>query len=155
MKEAQMVDAAIAYAAEIGFAYEYGDLRPYGREAICHIPSQTIYMQPGLLACKERSLAWHEIAHAVLGHEPTMFEHLNRRQELAADEWASHMLIDHGEYALAEEKFGANTEWIAQELCVLEKIVVAYERTLLRIGDEVIVNARLGRGQWTQKLEAV
>lgn len=149
-----MVDSAIAFAVSIGYDYQYADLRQYGREAMCHIPTRTIFMQPGLLPRKECFLAWHEIAHAVLGHEPTMFEHINRKQELAADEWAAHQVIPLPEYILAEEKFGTNTEWIAEDLDVLEKAVIAFERTLTRVGDDIYVNARMGAGQWSAKVSA-
>lgn len=150
-----MVHLAHAYASSIGYTVEHVDLRQFGREAMCHNPSRTIYVHPGMHHRKERSLTWHELGHATLEHEPSIFEAINRRQERQADEWAAHMLIDHVEYMLAVEKYGTNTEWIAQDLGVLEKLLTAYVRTLHRVGDVVYVNPKMGAGQWDRRLEAV
>ena len=96
----------------------------------------------------------HELGHAVYGHEPTLFEHINQKAERAADEWAAHFLISPEDYRAAEARYGLHLDWIAQELGVLERLVVAFERTLLRIGDSVYVRPKLGVGQWTAQYSA-
>jgi len=90
-----------------------------------------------MLYRKERSVLAHELAHATYGDKPDIFGNTSRRQEARADEWAAHFLIDHHEYRIAEERYGARTDWISQELCVLDRLVIAYERTLQRIGNTV------------------
>lgn len=147
------MQALYDHATARGVQIEYGDLRHLGRAGDCHAPSKRIRVQTGLLYRKERSVLAHELAHEFYGDEPDMFGNMSERAENRADEWAAHFLIDLGEYRLAEEKFGARTDWIAQELDVLERLVVAYERTLHRIGDAVYVSPRLGAGNWAARFE--
>ncbi|CAG7622345.1 ImmA/IrrE family metallo-endopeptidase [Leucobacter soli] len=141
------------YATARGVQIEYCDLRDLGRAGDYHRPTRTIRLQPGMLYRKERSVLAHELAHDYHGDEPDMFGALPRRSENRADEWAAHFLIDPEEYRIAEEKFGTHTEWIAQDLGVLERLVIAYERTLHRIGDHVYIGAKLGAGNWSAKFE--
>lgn len=139
------------YAMELGVSIEYTDLD--GRIGGYRHDLRHIRLQTGMLYRKERSVLAHELAHAVYGDEPDMFGHLPQRVEDRADEWAAHFLIDPAEYRIAEEKYGVHLDWIAQELCVLERLVVAYERTLHRIGNAVYVNPKLGHGNWAAKYE--
>lgn len=138
-------------ATELGVRIEYTDLTHLNRDGDYNRQTRTIRLQEGMLYRHHRSVLAHEIAHAIADDENTMFEHINDRQERLADEWAAHLLIDQEEYRLAERKFGNNIEWIAQELCVTDELVVAYERTLHRIGDDIYINPRMGAGQWRQK----
>lgn len=147
------MEALFDYAMERGVQIEYADLRHLGRAGDCHAPTHRIRLQRGMLYRKERSVLAHELAHDFYGDVPDMFGNLTQRQEDRANEWAAHFLIDPQEYRLAEERFGSNVEWIAQELCVLEKLVIAYERTLHRVGDVIYVNPRIGVGQWQNRYE--
>lgn len=142
------------YAMARGVQIEYCDLRHLRRAGDCHAPTKHIRLQTGMLYRKERSTLAHELAHEYYGDEPDMFGSLPKRVEDRADEWAAHFLIDHNEYRIAEEKYGTHLDWIAQELCVLEKLVVAYERTLQRIGNSIYINPKLGSGQWAGKVSA-
>lgn len=146
------MQALYDYATKLGVSIEYTNLK--GRIGGYRHDRRHIRIQTGMLYRKERCVLAHELGHATYGDEPDIFGRMPERVEDRADEWAAHFLIDPAEYRFAEEKYGTNTEWIAQELCVLRKLVVAYERTLLRIGDEVFVNARMGAGQWSQKVTA-
>lgn len=132
---------------------EYADLTHLKRSGDFDLYTRTIRLEPGMLYRKERCELAHELAHATFGDEPSMFDITNRRQEARADEWAAHFLIDPNEYQMAEEKYGADTAWIAQELSVIRRIVIAYERTLKRIGDEVYVKPRHGRAQWISRFQ--
>lgn len=139
------------YATQLGVTIEYTKLD--GRVGGYRHDIRHIRMQQGMLPVKERSVLAHELGHATYGDEPTIFRHMNSKQERRADEWAAHFLIDAEEYRLAEERFGSHTRWIAQELGVLEKLVHAYERTLHRVGDSVYVSPRMGAKQWGRKME--
>lgn len=142
------------YATARGVQVEYRtDLDPRHPGLYCHGTS-TIELLDGMNRVKMRSVLAHELGHAHYGHEPSMFPHVEARQERQADEWAAHFLINEREYRLAEERYGANTEWIAQELEVLERLVIAYERTLHRVGDSVYVSPKMGAGQWSAKVSA-
>ncbi len=141
-------------ATELGVQVEYTDLTHLGRDGDYNRHTRTIRLQEGMLYRHHRSVLAHEIAHAIADDETTMFAHINERQERRADEWAAHYLIDRDEYQMAERKYGANIEWIAQELCVTDELVEAYERTLHRVGDSVYVNPKMGAGQWAQKVTA-
>ncbi|MBK0420394.1 ImmA/IrrE family metallo-endopeptidase [Leucobacter sp. CSA1] len=149
------MQALYDYAASRGVRIEYCDLRHLNRAGDCHPTTKTIRIQRGLLYRKERSVLAHELAHEYYGDEPDMFGKLSNRAEDRANEWAAHFLINPDEYRVAEEKYGTNTQWIAQELCVLQKLVVAYERTLCRIGDHVYINPRHGIGQWDARIKVV
>lgn len=138
------MQALYDYAKARGVRVEYTDLSHLGRAGDCHAPTHHIRLQPGMLYRKERSVLAHELAHDHYGDVPDMFGNLSKRQEDRADEWAAHFLIDINEYKYAEELHGTHTEAIARELCVLNKLVVAYERTLHRVGGMIYVNPKLG-----------
>lgn len=127
------------YAAARGVHIEYCDLTHLGRAGDCHPPTKHIRLQRGMLYRKERSVLAHELAHEYYGDTPDMFGRLPRKAETRADKWAAHFLINPSEYRLAEERFGSNTEWIAQELGVLEHLVHAYEKTLTRLDTQSCV----------------
>lgn len=144
----------VAFAAAIGVTFEFADdLDPKHPGEYCD-HTRHIRILAGMGVVKTISTFAHELGHAVLRHTVSMFEWLNTKHERAADEWAAHFLINIGEYRLAEEKFGTNTKWIAQELRVLERLIVAYERTLHRLGDAVYVGAKMGAGQYAARFEA-
>lgn len=148
------MEALYDYATARGVQVEYRkDLDPRHPGLYCHEAS-TIELLDGMNRVKTRSVFAHELGHAYYGHEPSMFPHVEARQERHADEWAAHFLIDEREYRLAEEKYGANTEWIAQELEVLERLVIAYARTLQRLGDSIYVSPKMGAGQYRAKVRA-
>lgn len=117
-------------------------------------PRRHIEVLDGMDPVKTLSAFAHEAGHAALCHVPSLFDHVTARQERAADEWAAHFLIDPTEYRLAEAKYGTRVDWIAQELGVLKRLVVAFEHTLDRIGNTVYVNPRMGARQYTARIPA-
>ena len=148
-------DRLVAFACALGVSYEFvDDLDPRHPGEYCD-HTRHIKILAGMTRAKTISSFGHELGHAVLRHVESMFPWLNERQERQADEWAAHFLIDAEEYRFAEERFGSNTKWIAQELGVLERLVIAYERTLNRIGGAVYVGPKMGVGQYAARFEAV
>lgn len=141
-------------ASALGVTIEYVDLAHLGRDGDCNIDTKTIRLQAGMLYRLERSVLAHELAHFIRGDRRTMFGFYDERDEKRADEWAASALFDITEYRAAEAIYGNNIEAIAQELEVMDYIVVAFERTLDRIGDHIFVNGRMGTGQWSQKVRA-
>lgn len=149
-----VMDRLFDYAHCIGVTVEFSnDLDPRHPGEFCN-HTRHMRLLDGMTRVKTEGTFGHELGHATLEHVSSMFLWLNAKQERAADEWASRFLIDPCEYRIAEEKFGAHTEWIAQELGVLHRLVLAYERTLHRIGDVVYVNPRMGIGNWDARFEA-
>lgn len=147
------MDRLYAYAMELDVRITYTNLTHLKRNGDYCRRHHSIRLQHGMVYRKERSVLAHELAHATYGDEPTMFDHVNTKQERQADEWAAHFLINRQDYELAEDQHGLHVPSMAQELCVLEKLVHAYERSLQRIGDSVYVNPRMGAGQHHQKYE--
>lgn len=141
-------------AAALGVTIEYADLTHLHRDGDCNLDTKTIRLQHGMLPRLERSVLAHELAHFIRGDRRTMFGFYDARSELRADEWAAHFLLNIADYKAAEAQFGCNTEAIAEELNVMDYIVEAFERTLNRVGEYIFVNAKMGAGQWTQKVRA-
>lgn len=146
----QLYDLAESLDARI----EYADLTHLNRDGDCNIDTRTIRLQRGMLFRLERSVLAHELAHLIRGDRRTMFGHYDEVDELKADEWAAHFLIKIEDYSAAELRYGTNIEAIAQDLDVMDWIVEAYERTMLRIGGDVFINAKMGAGQWLLKVTA-
>jgi hypothetical protein len=149
------VELLYDYAASIDVTIEFGELSSLQRIGDYCNHTRVVRIQDGMLYRKTRSVLAHELGHATYRDEPSALEHVNRRMELRADEWAAHFLISEDAYRDATEKFGQHAPSIAQELCVLERLVAAFERTLERVGDTVYINPRMGAGQWSHRLTAL
>lgn len=143
-----------ALAMTLDATVEYTDLAHLDRDGDCNIDTRTIRLQRGMLARLERCVFAHELAHLIREDRRTMFNEYDDRDERRADEWAAHFLIDINEYQISEAKYGNNLEALAQDLNVMGYIVEAFERTLTRVGDDVYIYARMGSGQWAQKVIA-
>ncbi|WP_017791913.1 ImmA/IrrE family metallo-endopeptidase [Leucobacter salsicius] len=142
----------IEYAATIGVTYELSDdLSPHHPGSYSD-SRRHIKILDGMTDTKTVCAFAHELGHATLAHRNSLFDWINDRQERAADEWAAAFLIDLDEYGLAESKYGLRTDWIAQELGVLERLVTAFERSLHRFGDCVYINPRMGAGQYAARI---
>lgn len=140
-------------ATALGIRIEYADLTHLDRDGDSNIDTRTIRLQTGMLQRLERSVLAHEIAHIIRGDRHTMFGYYDKRDERRADEWAALHLIDLIEYQIAEAKFGNNIEYIAQELNVMDWVVEAFERMLLRVGNEIYIRSKMGAGQWLNRFE--
>lgn len=142
------------YAMALNVQVEYTDLSHLHRNGdYCH-SLRLIRLQEGLLPRKERHTFAHELGHATFGDEPSMFPHVHRLQEARADEWAAQFLIDPHEFSESEQRHGGHVETMATELYVLPKTIEAYKRTLSRVGNSVYVKARMGAGQWKNRISA-
>lgn len=133
-------------AHDMGITIEYKRVR--GRDGEYRRDLNRIRLRPGMTERLERSVLAHELAHAIFGDAPSPFGPINAKQERRADEWAALHLITPDAYADAERHHGGHTGGMAIELGVIVDIVEAYRRVLLRSGDTVYVDPRMGAGQW-------
>lgn len=78
-----------------------------------------------------------------------MFGPVNRKQERRADEWAALRLVTVDDYKRAEALHHGRADAMAVELSVTLRLVEAYQRVLLRVGDTVYVEPRMGAGQYS------
>jgi hypothetical protein len=100
-----------------------------------------------------RGVLCHEIGHHVLGHYPTEFGLIRKRQEHAANLWAAHTLITPEAYADAERTRDGRITGMAIDLNVPDELVVIYRASLLRTDRATYVRPRMGAGQWAHKIE--
>lgn len=107
-----------------------------------------IRLQRGMPHRLRRSVLAHECAHAVFGDEPSRFGPRAAKQERRADEWAALRLIDVDEYKTAERIHTGHIDAIALELDVTADLVEAFQRILVRFGDTVYVQPKMGAGMW-------
>lgn len=112
-----------------------------------------IQLTPGMRGRVLRSVLAHEIGHHVLGHHPTDFGLIRKRQEAAANAWAAHRLISADAYAAAEHQHDGHLPSMAFDLNVSDELASVYRKSLLRINAAVYVAPKLGAGQWAQKVD--
>jgi hypothetical protein len=110
-----------------------------------------IRLQEGMPERLHRSVLAHECAHAVFEDVPSKFGPVNAKQERRADEWAALRLMSIEAYRHAETLHQGHVEAMAVELNVIVDLVEAFQRILLRIGDTVYVQPRMGAGQWLHR----
>ena len=140
-------------ANAIGVTIEYADLTHLDRDGDYNHSTRTIRLQIGMTWRLERSVLAHELAHAVFEDVPSMFGPSNAKMERRADEWAALRLITPEAYRDAEQIHHGHVGAMAQELGVIEDLVLAYQRLLERLGDMTYVQPRMGAGQWLERLE--
>lgn len=100
-----------------------------------------------------RGVMFHEIGHHILGHRPTEFGLIRKRQEHAANLWAAHTLITPESYAEAEHARDGRITGMAIDLNVPDEFVLIYQQTLLRTERATYVRPRMGAGQWDHRIE--
>lgn len=128
----------------------YGDL-PDDRDGEYIHRRRLIRLQHGMTDRLHRSVLAHETAHAVFADVPSRYGPVNWKQERRADEWAALRLIDVDDYKRAEVIHHGHAEGMAVELNVIEDLVQAFQRILVRFGDVTYVGAKMGAGQWTAR----
>lgn len=143
-----------AMAESLGVTVEHVDLSHLGRDGDYNRATNTIRLQEGMSRRLLRCVLAHELCHAVFGDVRSKFGPVNAKQERRADEWAALRLITSSDYRDAEASCEGNVQLMAQELDVIEDIVTAYQRILLRIGETVYEKPRLGAGQWVTRMAA-
>lgn len=112
-----------------------------------------IELTPGMRGRVLRGVMCHEIAHHVLGHRPSDFGLIRKRQEAAANAWAAQTLIAPGAYAEAEQNHGGHVTSMAIALNVPDELVVVFRSLLLRTEGAVYVDPRMGAGQFAHRIE--
>lgn len=143
------------YAESLSVQVEFTDLSHLKRNGDYCDELKLVRVQSGMQARKTRHILGHELGHATHHDVPSMFPHIQRKQELRADEWAAWFLIDPVRFSEVEEQHGGHLESMAVDLHVLRKTVEAFKRTLLRVGDDVYAYPRMGVGQWHRRMEAI
>ncbi|WP_431792140.1 ImmA/IrrE family metallo-endopeptidase [Microbacterium paraoxydans] len=137
----------------LGVRVEFCDLPPDRDGEYVH-DRRLIRIQHDLRYRRYVSTLAHECCHAVFGDVPTMFGPLNAKQERRADEWAAMQLIDPHDYRVEEARHDGHLEAMAIALRVTTDIVEAFRRVLVRIGEDVYVNPKMGAGQWAHRIGA-
>jgi hypothetical protein len=112
-----------------------------------------VELRPRMRGRVLRSVLGHEIGHHVLGHRPTDFGPIRKRQEHQANRWAALQLIEPAAYAEAEQLRGGHVPSMAFDLNVSDELVLVYQQTLLRTDRATYVRPRLGVGQWAHRIE--
>lgn len=112
-----------------------------------------ITLTPGMRGRILRGVMYHEIGHHVLGHRPTDFGLIRKRQEHAANLWSAHQLITPDSYADAERTRNGHITGMAIDLNVPDELVVVYQQSLLRTERTTYVRPRMGTGQWSHRIE--
>jgi len=137
----------------LGVRVEFGDL-PDDRDGEYLHDERVIRLQHDLRFRRYVSALAHECCHAVFGDTPSRFGPVAAKQERRADEWAALRLIDPHEYRVQEARHEGHLEAMAIALRVTTDIVEAFRRVLVRIGEDVYVDAKMGTGQWAHRIEA-
>lgn len=113
-----------------------------------------INLTPGMRGRVLRGVMFHEIGHHILGHRPTDFGLIRKRQEHAANTWAAHRLITPEAYATAEAHRKGHVTGMAIDLNVPDEFVLVYQSTLLRTDQATYVRPRMGTDQYAHRVEA-
>lgn len=115
--------------------------------------SNHIDLTPGMRGRVLNGVMHHEIGHHVLGHLPTDFGPIRKRQERDANLWAVQRLITPTAYAEAEQHRNGHITSIAIDLNVPDEFVVIYRSTLLRTDLATYVRPRMGVAQFAHRVE--
>lgn len=137
------------FADDIGFTIEFAELGVNDGECRCDL--KRIRLRE---AMSERLTRWklaHELGHAVLGHEPTIFGRPDPKQERQADEWACRFLIPIEMYREVELARDGHAPSMAHDLGIVTEGVLAYRRMLERLGNDVYLKPQHGFGQYLAK----
>ena len=110
-----------------------------------------IDVTPGMRGRVLRGVGFHEIGHHVLGHLPTEFGLIRKRQEAAANVWAAQQLITLEAYAQAERNRDGHITGMAIDLNVPDELVVVFRSLLFRTESAVYVDPRMGAGQFLHR----
>lgn len=116
--------ALLDHAERRGIRVLYGHLD--GRNGVYYHELGMVILDQGLCGSAERFTLAHELGHAHFGHLDS-----SPANEMKADEYAAHLLIDHEQYAQAES-IGDSHSFIAQELGLPLRAIEAYCRSLVQ-----------------------
>lgn len=148
------IDAQLlAHADALGVTIEYTAHLPADRDGEYNHRRHLIRLRPGMHGRHHRSVFAHEIAHAVFEDVPSRFGPVTAKQERRAEEWAALQLISLEDYRRVEQIHHGHSGAMALDLDVMISIVRAYQNLLLRLGPTTYVDARMGTGQWSHRIE--
>jgi hypothetical protein len=137
-------------AEQAGITIEYAQLRA-GRDGEYLHAQRLIRLRLGMSARLHRSVLAHELGHAAFGDVPSKFGPVHAKQERRAEEWAALRLINLEDYRHVESVHAGHLGAMALELGVMRSIVEAFSNVLLRVGDAVYVQPKMGAGMWAHR----
>lgn len=153
-----MKDAALKFFYDtieaMGYRVEFGEM-PSDRDGETIHERKLVRIQWNLSPRPYRATVGHECAHVVFQDRPSRFGPVHAKQERRADEWAAMRLVSIDEYRDAEHRYDGNVEAMAIDLNVTVDIIEALQRVLLRVGDTVYVQPRMGRLQYELRTDAL
>ncbi|MGN7968982.1 ImmA/IrrE family metallo-endopeptidase [Microbacterium sp. 22296] len=126
---------------------------PDGRDGQSWTDRKITRLRPGMHARLHRCVLAHELGHHALAHTPTRFGPVHAKQERAAEEWGALRLITLDDYRHVEELRDGHAGAMALELGVMRTTLEAFQSVLLRLGDSVYVQPKMGAGSWTHRIE--
>lgn len=94
-----------------------------GGEKGRHYPGGILSLRRGLGYAARRCTLAHELAHYILGHQPTEDDWIHSRQERQAHEFAAELLITPKSYESAEILAGSHDGALAAELGVTTHLI--------------------------------
>lgn len=139
-------------ARQGGIRVEYGRLA-HGRDGQSWTDRRLTRLRPGMNARLHRCVLAHELGHHALGHTPTHFGPVHAKQERAAEEWGATRLFTIDDYRHVEELHAGHLGAMAVELGVMRSTLEAFQAVLLRVGDTVYVQPKMGAGAWAHRIE--
>ncbi|KSU52857.1 ImmA/IrrE family metallo-endopeptidase [Microbacterium enclense] len=139
-------------ARQGGIRIEHGRL-PDGRDGQSWTDRRVTRLRPGMHARLHRCVLAHELGHHALAHTPTRFGPVHAKQERAAEEWGALRLITLDDYRHVEELRDGHVGAMALELGVMRTTLEAFQAVLMRVGDVVYVQPKMGAGSWAQRIE--
>jgi hypothetical protein len=139
-------------ARQGGIRIEYGRVRD-GNDGQSWVDRKLTRLRPSMNARLHRCVLAHELGHHALAHTPTRFGPVHAKQERAAEEWGALRLITLDDYRHVEEIHAGHPGAMALELGVMRSTLEAFQAVLLRLGNTVYVQPRMGAGAWTHRIE--
>lgn len=137
-------------ARQGGIRIEYGRVRD-GNDGQSWVDRKLTRLRPGMNARLHRCVLAHELGHHALAHTPTRFGPVHAKQERAAEEWGALRLITLDDYRHVEEIHAGHLGAMSLDLGVMRSTLEAFQRVLLRLGDTVYVQPKMGAGMFAHR----
>ena len=135
----------VGWINDLGVAIEYTNDLPAHRLGASLDDEKLIKIRLNLGELLEDEALHHEYAHAFYGDRAC-----HPATERRAWTMVAQLMIDPMAYARAE-RISADALFIARELGMTKRVVIAFQTLLVRLGDATYVDARMGAGQWAHR----